>query len=51
MNLPQREKTASGGEKGRYKDDLDEHVEHVLGKKDKIRRIGRGVRDFVSTRE
>lgn len=52
MNLPARDRAGSGSEeKGRRQDDLDDHVEQLLTKKGKLRRIGRGVLDFVSTRK
>jgi len=47
MNLPVRE--FGPGEKARYQDHLDEHVGDVLTRRQKIRRIGWGIRDFVST--
>ncbi|KAG9039627.1 hypothetical protein FRB95_009208 [Tulasnella sp. JGI-2019a] len=48
MNLPARERGPSD-EKSRHQDDLDQHVEQLLGKKHRIRRILWGVADFVST--
>ncbi|KIO32803.1 hypothetical protein M407DRAFT_66291 [Tulasnella calospora MUT 4182] len=48
MNLP----AAYGdqtGEKVQYKDELDRHVHGVLRKRDRARRIARGVWDFVKT--
>lgn len=50
MNLPTRDRAGSE-EKGRRQDDLDEHVEQLLTKKGKLRGIGRGIVDFVSTRQ
>lgn len=48
MNLPAPAEDTSS-EKVKYKDELDRHVHGVLRKRDRARRIARGVWDFVKT--
>ena len=51
-DIPQREVTADSAEKGQvHEDNLDRHVEDVLSKRDKYRRIMQGVWAFMKTRE
>ncbi|KAG8925645.1 hypothetical protein FRC01_009883 [Tulasnella sp. 417] len=48
MNLPALAEDQSS-EKVKYKDELDRHVHGVLRKRDRARRVARGVWDFVKT--
>lgn len=49
-DIPAR-KPASDAEKGQiHEDNLDRHIEDVLSKRDKYRRIARGVWAFMKTR-
>ncbi|KAG9045231.1 hypothetical protein FS837_006792 [Tulasnella sp. UAMH 9824] len=49
MNLPAPTADTASDEKVKYKDELDRHVHGVLRKRDRARRIARGVWDFVKT--
>lgn len=51
-DLPRRTAALDQAEKGQVQeDDLDRHVEDILSKKDKWKRIMRGVWAFMKTRE
>lgn len=50
MNLPAATPDTASDEKVKYKDELDRHVHGVLRKRDRARRVARGVWDFVKTR-
>jgi hypothetical protein len=50
--VPKRETKDSGKERGsqEHEDDLDRHVQEVLGHREKLRRTLKGVWSFVKTR-
>ena len=51
-DIPQREGDENDAEKGQmHEDNLDRHVEDILSKRDKWRRIMQGVWAFMKTRE
>ena len=50
MTLPNVSDDAPG-EKSKYTDELDRHVDHVLKRRDKVRRVLKGTWAFVKTRE
>lgn len=50
-DIPRRVATAGEAEKGQvYEDNLDRHVEDVLSKREKYKRVMRGVWSFLKTR-
>ena len=52
--VPPRPVSEADAEKGKqqmFEDNLDRHVEEVLRKRDKFRRVMRGVWSFLKTRE